>query len=785
MKPTSLLAAFSLLPRLLRAAAVCSMNLYNAVTDWVRGAAALGLAGISSLLAVPFSAFVAIGSAVIRWAPAVVRIIAKSALIASPLAVAVFFIVFGITNPFVREQLDYAHDRTSAIEVFDSDGRWIGIIPPATFADWSDGSVLPADHAAVAPITIPPIWRRCIAYLEDRSAFDGVSNRLGFDPAGLAKAGIQTAFFHRRRGASTLLMQVVRTLNGQSPNVSEPLGAIVFRKVAELVGATTLAQMLRDRDPHLAERYIGMHLPLVIGASGSGFGDEIHGIELASRILFGVAAGSLRPEQQAILAAAVKVPVVLATPGDEKGNKLAVARWNRVKVRAEHCLKNVFAADPASAGDVVSRVQQLTLPTPTLDAALIGLLPRDRRMAWQVVVNPVRLAQYFAAQELRLAKAELDRGFAKNWRGRITAIRLTSSARDGRVFVSEVASGLRQLQSTVPSLSLDLTGAGATTAAQVVMALADDQGHLRRFYTSHERLFFAKKTEIGSTAKMIAAVALSRRTSPTTLYCQAPIPGMTVVAVDDRIACRVHSNWISARDAFARSNSAAVNWALRHYATHKEMEKAAAAFGLPPFGDVPPPTALSLGIVELTPAEMLRMTGAVGAMLVGASGNVPFPSVISNVTILDPDGIARTQSVVTGDPLGDDVLRSVTPPRARAFLTNVLAATSDRGGTLHALAGLKAALGGHLYAKTGTVSVKGDTQAIQIAGVVLRNGRPWSFNIMISAPDRRHPLGRKLAAGEFAHLVALILRRLGPEATAMASAPNRGWHDHGRTHERQ
>ncbi len=756
-------ASFSALNRFLRGSAAWIVELGGTGAAGFRSAIALGLAVPRAITAAAFGAVASSAISLTTWVPALLRLGAlglRLALIASPLAIAAFFAVCALANPFLRQSLDYAHDRSTAAEVFDSQGRWLGIVPPSFFADWSDGSVLPPDHVAVVPVSIPPVWLRCISYLEDRTAFDGISHRIGFNPAALVKSGVQTVFFHRRRGASTLLMQVIRTLNGESPSPDEPLGAVALRKIAELVGASTLAQMLHDRDPALLARYIGMHLPLVIGAGGSGFGDELNGIELASRVLFGRAANELPSEEQAILAAAVKTPVVLAPPGDERGQKLALERWERIKLRAEYCLDHGFATGSADFAAARQRLLDLSLPFPSVDPDLKAQLPTDRRKAWQIIVNPVRRTLYFAGQDVRLAKEELHRAFASNWRGELIAIHLTTSAVDSRATRNEIVAGLRRLQASVPSLLLDLANPQARDAAQVVAAVADDKEHLRELYSSDEGLFLNRKAELGSTAKMIAAVVLSRRTSPNTPYCRAPIPGMAVAEPEDKTACRDHSRWLAARDVFGRSVSPAVNWALRHYSYAGEMDKTAAAFGLPPFGDVPPATALSLGIVELTPAEMLRMTGAVGEVLTGNGGDVPFPTIIANATFLGSDGVARNQPVPVGERLRGDRLRAVIPARGRAFLANVLAATSDAGGTLASLGPLKATLDGALYAKTGTVSVKGDTQAVQIAGVFMHAGRPWSFTIMIATPDNRRPLGRKLAAGQFASLVPLLLRRL-------------------------
>jgi penicillin-binding protein 1A len=753
-------ASLQALKRFFLSSATLVVTLAGVGACAVRGTVAWSLTRLGGVVAAGSSAAAWSVIVAVSSVPALLRLGCLSlrlSLIASPVIVAGFFAVCALANPFVSASLDYAHDRSSATEVFDADGRWIGIIPPSFFTDWSNGRVLPPDHVAVPPVTIPPVWRRCISYLEDRSAFDGISSRLGFNPAALVKAGVQTVFFHKRRGASTLLMQVVRTLNGQSPSADEPIGAVALRKLAELVGATTLARMLYERDPDMMARYIGMHLPLVIGAAGSGFGDEINGIELASRILFGRSAEELPPEEQAILAAAVKTPVVLAPPSDRRGQRLALERWARIKLRAAYCLDHGFAPDSADIAAARERLSKLPLPTPFVDPHLTAQLPADRRKAWQIVVNPVRRSLYFFGPDVRLAEEELDRAFKSDWRGKVVAIHLTTSAADGRATRDAIIGRLRRLQASVPGLLLDLVNPGAADAAQVVAAVTDDKGRLRELYSSNEGLFLTRKTELGSTAKMIAAVVLSRRTEPGTPYCRAPIPGMTVARSEDQTVCRERSQWLTARDAFARSVSPAVNWALRHYSSPTQMETVAAAFGLPAFGDVPPATALSLGIVELTPAEMLRMTAAIGEVLNGEAGDAPFPTIIAAATVLGADGIARQQPVSVGESLSGQRLQAVIPRQAKSFLRNVLAATSDPGGTLATLGPLKQQLAGQLYAKTGTVSVRGRTQALQIAGIFMHAGRPWSFSIMIATPENERPLGRNLAAGQFASLVPLLL----------------------------
>jgi membrane peptidoglycan carboxypeptidase len=253
-------------------------------------------------------------------------------------------------------------------------------VPPANFVDWSDGTVLAADHEALPIADIPPVWRTCIVFLEDRE-FDRVSRLLGIDPLAVLKSGWQTLTGDRRRGASTLYMQVVRTLRGRSPDQNEAVSELALRKAAELFGAHALVRSLSSGDPHAAERFVAMHLPFVIGAKGSGFGEPVHGIGLASRLLFGVPASSLSPEGQAILAAAVKVPVLMAPPTDSHGQALAEARWKRLKERADFCLRSVPGLPPDEIAKMRGALAVMPLPVPRIDSGLEGRCHHAARQA--------------------------------------------------------------------------------------------------------------------------------------------------------------------------------------------------------------------------------------------------------------------------------------------------------------------------------------------------------------------------------------------------------------------
>lgn len=737
-------------------------TLLIAIPDWIVRQLLLGIVFVTRSAGRVISVFgkgcvwfIAGISRALMAVPSLMRFLfmtSKAGFIIAPIALLAFLVMAAITNPYVKADLEYAHERSSAAELIDRDGRWIGIIPPAEFSDWSDGSVLPADQAAIPLIKIPPVWRSCAVFLEDRD-FDGISRWFGIDPIAMLKSGWQTITFRRRRGASTLYMQVVRMLDGRSPDQDEAPGEVAFRKIAELFGASALTSILEQKDPQAAARFVGMHLPLVIGTAKSSFGEPLYGVELASRILFGVAADALTPEQQATLAAAIKTPILLAPANDAKGLKRAEARWRRVKERAEYCLRNAFTGpSDAQMAEAASRLSALDLPQPQIDPELRKILPTDTDLAWKIMVNPVRRTLFFARYELSALMWELDRAVGTDWRGKVVSVRLTTSAIESRPFAEAVIKVLRQLQASLLGLKLNLIRyLGEGDQADVVVASIDSEGRVRRIYSSHQNIFWNRKAPVGSIAKMVAAVALGRTDHPGTPYCPAPIPGVASSSGGDPDICHHKNAWMPAREAFARSNNKAIHWALRRL-NDRILRATAAGLELPPFGSTPPATALTIGTFELTPAEMLRVAASIGTGVTGAPQDVHDPHLIESISLLKKDGAVETKAIRGDAAIKKSEIRRIFTPRIKSFVANVLQATSDVDGTLHLLHSLRGRLNGHLYAKTGTVSIAGSTQDLHIAGTYLQDGKPWSFVVTVGAPSASKPLGRELLAGQIASL---------------------------------
>lgn len=698
------------------------------------------------------------------------RRFAPSAFLMIAVLLAFAVLAIGLLNPFVRKELEYAHDRASMPAIFDSQGRFLGIYPPGRFADWSDGARLPADHSAVPLTDVPQIWRACLIQLEDRR-FDGLSGLLGIDPFQIASSAWSTATGSRRRGASTLLMQVTRMLHDQHPDKSEPIGALALRKAAEIVGANALANLLKSRDARAAERYLGMHLPLVVGTPGSRFGDPLFGVFLAGQILWGKLPEQLLPEEQAILAAAVKRPILIAPPGDREGHKKAQARWELAKRRAAFCLSALPDAERLQAAR--KRLATMPLPAGHIDPELANALPKSPTLAWQIVVNPVRRARHFAKEALVLADREISATVEGDWRGRLAAIYLTTDASDMAFFQRALAGGLDQVRTAASGRLFGQIGSNdRNNGLRINIVLQDEAGNIRRHFSSHSDIF-TSRTPIASTAKIGAAVALGRLDRPTTNYCTTT--GSVPVANMPR-ACASDAPRISAATAFARSDNAAIFTAIEgRKASRSSASQVAGILGFEVPG-LASSTSLTLGLAELTTAEQLRSIRAVAVALAHDNRDVGLPRLISALTLIDPRTGAgiRTSSAEAGSLAQESVRQLFPDAQSRAFFKAVLRAVSEPGGTLASIGNLAEAKKGELFAKTGTHSAAGQTKALTVTGIVIRNGRPWTFAISVSSPRNGAAIGQTLSASVIAPLVRSLLAAPAPRRHAEMNSSGRG-----------
>ncbi|MCI0598504.1 MAG: hypothetical protein L0Y60_03125, partial [Beijerinckiaceae bacterium] len=444
----------------------------------------------------------------------------------------------------------------------------------------------------------------------------------------------------------------------------------------------------------------------------------------------------------------------LAPPLDEAGRSVAHIRWERVKERARFCLQAVLPE--GEAAEIVMRLNELPAPQPRIDEDLRNLLPADARHAWQIAANPVRRSLYFAGQEISLLSRELRRLAGGDWRGRIAAIYLSADAAASVTFRQNIGFALRDLQaSSRGQLVQDLTGGLFEARAHVNVAIQDDEGLVRLAYSSHADMF-TNRSAVASTAKIGAAIALGRVDRPDALYCAKKPP--------QGRSCAPEAPRLPARVAFARSDNASILYALESRpATRRAAAEVADILGLNAPG-VPPVSALTLGLAELASAELLRALRATGLGYCGQAASAGEPRFVNAVKFLDPetgDGVVVASK--EHNEIGSGAIsRLFDGERGRRFFAAVLEAMVEPGGSLAALGDLAEAKTARLFAKTGTHSVSGATRALTVAGILLREGKPWTFIVTVAPAHHGESIGRELTASHLAPVVRILLSAARP-----------------------
>ena len=164
------------------------------------------------------------------------------------------------------QKFQFADLRARAVALYDSEGRYFGIVHPETENDHlgeferADLAPLDAapDHKAVPVAEAPPYFWRCVVFTEDRHRGEW-RNRNGVDVLNLARLPVSS------RGGSTLEMQLARSMWKMHSRNSSP----VVRKLQELSEAPVLNRYLvQGGDTSGLERWFSQHIPLVQGGRG-------------------------------------------------------------------------------------------------------------------------------------------------------------------------------------------------------------------------------------------------------------------------------------------------------------------------------------------------------------------------------------------------------------------------------------------------------------------------------------------------------------------------------------
>ncbi|MEQ9507057.1 MAG: transglycosylase domain-containing protein [Hyphomonas sp.] len=420
--------------------------------------------------------------------------------------------------------------RARAVALYDSEGRYFGIVHPETENDHlgefgvSDLSPLGTspDHKAVQVAVAPVFFWRCVVYTEDRHRGEW-RNRFGVDALHLARLPISS------RGGSTIEMQLARSMWKMHSRNSNPL----VRKANELTEAPVLNRYLvKNGDTAGLARWFSQHIPLVQGG-----GDEqgsIYGVYAAGQFLFGKRAEELDPAEQLVLAAAVRRPI--AWPASEEARAeilydLIGVDEDKSRKRAMLCAsENARLADgtrviQSKALRFATRARLAELRKPanvgTTDPDLLSVLRTEGWTAEVPLVAPMRLGKELAPNVQREVVAELTDLFAPvaqatkavalkpakrqptrlqgshPWRGKVREVKVTLDV----ALNSEFRARAREAAMTLGE-DLDKTGRYRVGAlpqrvinergslsikegdTPLVIAAADETGRIVRYYNS-------------------------------------------------------------------------------------------------------------------------------------------------------------------------------------------------------------------------------------------------------------------------------------------------------------
>ena len=620
--------------------------------------------------------------------------------------------------------LQQLHERTRVMELVDDQERWLGVL----FASRQEGENPP--YSTVEPQKVPDGFIRMLFALEDHHA-RGWRSLHGIDMPRLLMNTALAPLGLADGGASSLPMQLARSLHGMRPGGKTPL---LLRKLIELGDGMVLHDRLGAPDGLAFRRWLAMHLPLATGMRAAPLGGDVRGIRLAARIFWNRTPRQLTLAQQAMLAAAVKHPLILLpAEAPASAHRLQQARWRKLKQRAARGLKLAFGKDNPAAQRAAAELAAMPHPMPAQETLARQLAPHEPALRLRIAANGHTRAFHILGSALSTIRREWRSAVAQGTNAaRASRLRTTLNGLANARLRQDIQQQLLRLNAH-PRVVQDLR------QADVLVAVADAAGRIRLLHQSRDNLLDARY-QPGSIAKMVGALALALQgDAPDGHYCRVPLRSREAGETSRAIPCR---KTLTARQAFARSDSPAVFGALRRV-PQQQLRRLAQGFDLHLHPGTPAATAIALGLAEITPRSVLRLTLQLTQQArTGHATQVRITTFARLRKAHKPSASGQNASMPLR--LGN---------KARRYLASVLHAPLEPGGTLARLPHLAPHVR-WLLGKTGTVdSPGGNTRAKWLTASFDTPGGPWVLVAMVSSRDAT-PLGRRL--GDFiAPLAAL------------------------------
>ncbi len=735
-----------------------------------------------------------------------------------------------------KSDLDYFDERSRGTAIYDARGEDMGIFDPRLDSEHDlnltekaikyDDMVAFPDHKSLHVSTVPKYYWKCLQYHEDRY-FGGqykkvfglnliAPNPYGIDLAGILRIPLanipvvsKAIGFRRGGGGSTLAMQLSRSYYSTLPSSRETWIDKVKRKLGEWVLAPVLQYHLRGtwikkKDGSEGWSYTPMkqwaanHLPLAQRAAGS-----LYGVELTSRIIFGVPANQLTIAQQFTLASAVNKPVIVLK-GSPRINRIRLRNWQYItRHRATQCAKALLN-EMEEKDNQLTAVLELGRLGDMMPVARLGVqkaenIKLDPRSQKLVGANPVIRANVLLPSSRFAAKAEIKDRYGLEWRKAVKGVRLTVDHIDNYVFRQKLLKALGKLnykyrKKLDHEYSLDVRAVQkrrvkGKKVPDIIVVAANSRGKIIRFYEASQNAHYygsstafeknghyapnRERRQIASIAKMLAAVAIANEGKDTLnskyLDTEAPSRGLETCRRQRENGRRKLRR---AETVFACSLSNPVANRLVKFG-QGPLQHLVESFGFNmPYSRnkqeaTPASTAIAHGYITGSPRKVHQLATAILASVRGEGETaVRLPFIVERFEMTsayqtDQEGYLSSPDDITPDRIID--------PAHRVMLKSLLSAPfcyrarGKKYGTLNSLSDWCAArrkdVNIHI-GKTGTQVGFQSDQTVDVwvaGGIEFANRQAYSYMILVGTGNASKPLGRQLHSSQLATPLLRVL----------------------------
>ncbi|MEQ8822937.1 MAG: transglycosylase domain-containing protein [Filomicrobium sp.] len=704
---------------------------------------------------------------------------------------------------YLSEKLRYDAERWLATAIYDKNGNFVGTFDPRLDSkqdvNWTGEAIdlgdytSNPDHKSIPVKTVPEHYWRCLTYHEDRYIGTAL-NPFGIDLLGVLKIPYSTVKRTIARGrpslgvgGSTLPMQFARVIYKTPPHTGESPITKLQRKLAEWWLAPVIYfELTAGGDQSRLKQWAANHLWLAQRTGGT----SLHGVELASRIVFGKEAKDLTVAEQFVLASAVNKPIILLE-GSERLNKVRLDRWRYIaEVRARKCAEELIADDAERSGVFFELVDLAGGPPdprvqPGLDKTLETLAPN---LAARARANPVIRANTLLTGARYGLREEMKQIYGFDWRNHVRGIETSFDVGENLEFTARMNGAVAKLNDALsgkidPRFALDPRRAvnAKLELPHIAVVAADADGRIVRYFENthtasyfgspfardKETGFYVRKTEprmIASVGKMIAAIAIANegRDNAGSLYVdtEAPERGLET--------CRHKGKLRRGRKAivaFACSlNSPLLTRTARVGQKPVGRLIDRLGFNMPPKNangeGTPPTTAAVLGQIAGSPRRVHQMSSVILNSLIGRDTKL-----IGNPTLIgryEETGLSETKGRSV-DLIATAIKpRSIVRRNGKGLLKKLLQsplcyrANKRSYGTLKSLSKWCAERRSDLrlhFAKTGTqVTLDPDAtvDAWATGGLQFANGAAYSYVVVVGTGSATNPWARSVHASQAA-----------------------------------